>query len=80
MNDGGKVFTSLLVGATAGFITGLLIAPQSGKETRQQLTDTSERIRQDLSKQSEKSAEILDDVKDSAEELFDEVSEKLNLS
>lgn len=80
MNDGGKVLTSLLIGATAGFVTGILVAPQSGKETRQQLNDTSDRVRQDLSKQTEKSAEILDDVKGSAEELFDEVREKLNLS
>ena len=80
MNDGSKVISSLLIGAAAGFVTGLLIAPQSGDETRQQVADTTERLREDLRKQSEKSTEILDEVKGSAEDLVDEVREKLNIS
>lgn len=80
MNDGSKVLTSLLVGAAAGFVTGVLIAPQSGEETRQQISDTTDRVREDLRKQSEKSAELLDEVKGTAEEALDEVRQKLNLS
>lgn len=33
-NNNGKVILSLLAGATAGIVTGLLLAPETGEETR----------------------------------------------
>lgn len=46
MSNGGKVFLGILAGAAAGFVTGVLMAPASGKETRDTITDKSEELLQ----------------------------------
>ncbi len=33
-NDNGKVIVSLIAGATAGIVAGLLLAPETGESTR----------------------------------------------
>lgn len=42
-NDTGKVIVSLLAGATAGIVAGLLLAPETGDETRAGLRATARR-------------------------------------
>ncbi len=47
--SGGKnnflgIFTALMVGLSAGFIAGVLLAPKSGKETRKQIKEKSEEL------------------------------------
>jgi gas vesicle protein len=37
MNTAGKVMVGVLAGATAGLITGILIAPDSGRHTREKI-------------------------------------------
>ncbi|MEJ7661239.1 MAG: YtxH domain-containing protein [Hymenobacter sp.] len=37
----GKVIFSLLAGATAGIVAGLLLAPETGEETRHGLRDSA---------------------------------------
>lgn len=44
MSNGGKVLIGVLAGAAAGVVTGVLIAPASGKETRETITDKSEEL------------------------------------
>ncbi|MGI4871545.1 MAG: YtxH domain-containing protein [Janthinobacterium lividum] len=39
--DNGKVIVSLLVGATAGIVAGLLLAPETGEETRNGVRDSA---------------------------------------
>ncbi|GAA4018661.1 hypothetical protein GCM10022408_35610 [Hymenobacter fastidiosus] len=46
----GKVILSLLVGATAGIVAGLLLAPETGDETRAGLRKSASRWGGDLSK------------------------------
>jgi len=46
MSNGGKVLLGVLAGAAAGIVTGVLIAPASGKETRDTITDKSEELLQ----------------------------------
>jgi len=41
MNNAGKIITGFLVGASLGIVTGILIAPSSGKKTRRKLLDKS---------------------------------------
>ncbi len=38
MSNSGKVLLGVLAGAAAGIITGILIAPASGKETRENIS------------------------------------------
>ena len=40
-NDNGKVIVSLLAGATAGIVAGLLLAPETGDEARADLRESA---------------------------------------
>lgn len=46
----GKVILSLLAGATAGIVAGLLLAPETGDETRSGLKKSASKLGEDLSK------------------------------
>ena len=43
-NTSGKVLTGALIGAAAGFIGGVLYAPKSGKETREDLKNGTKKV------------------------------------
>jgi gas vesicle protein len=58
----GKVLSSVLAGAAAGAILGILFAPDKGTETRRKL--------------AEKGAELADSVKGKVNEYGDAISEK----
>jgi len=64
------IFTALIVGLSAGFIAGILLAPKSGKETRQQLKEKSEEL-------IEKSREGFDTVMGKTREYVDKGKVKL---
>jgi gas vesicle protein len=49
-DDKGKVILSLLAGATAGIVTGLLLAPETGDETRANLRRSATKLGGELSK------------------------------
>ncbi|MBD2766334.1 YtxH domain-containing protein [Hymenobacter sp. BT664] len=49
-DDKGKVIISLLAGATAGIVAGLLLAPETGDETRASLRRSATKWGGDLSK------------------------------
>lgn len=40
-NDNGKVIVSLLAGATAGIVAGLLLAPETGEDARKGLRESA---------------------------------------
>lgn len=44
MSNGGNVLVGVLAGAAIGVVTGILIAPASGKETRENLSKQSEEL------------------------------------
>ncbi|MBT9395193.1 YtxH domain-containing protein [Hymenobacter sp. NST-14] len=46
----GKVILSLLAGATAGVVAGLLLAPETGDEARADLKRTASKLSADLSR------------------------------
>jgi gas vesicle protein len=56
MNTAGKVMVGVLAGAAVGFLTGILLAPDSGKKTREKLIGKSKDLRN-------KVTDSLDDVK-----------------
>ncbi len=43
-NDTGKVIVSLLAGATAGIVAGLLLAPETGEEAREGLRASARKL------------------------------------
>jgi len=45
MTTTGKVITGILVGATVGIITGVLLAPDSGKRTREKLASKAKELK-----------------------------------
>jgi gas vesicle protein len=49
-DDNGKVIFSLIAGATAGIVAGLLLAPETGDETRASLRKSASKWGGDLSK------------------------------
>ena len=75
----------ILIGTVSGLVAGatvaLLLAPQSGKETRQQLVDSADTLKKKLAKFKKKSEKELDDLKgvfsQQVEGLSDDVREKV---
>ncbi|MBN2400562.1 YtxH domain-containing protein [candidate division KSB1 bacterium] len=67
-NTGSKMFFSFLTGATIGAGLALLFAPQSGKETRRQIKDFSEKlgseVKENVEKISERAVDLIEGSKD----------------
>jgi len=67
-NTGSKMFFSFLSGAAIGAGLALLLAPQSGKETRKQIKDFSEKlngeVRDEVEKISEKAKGFIEGAKE----------------
>lgn len=59
-----KVIVGTLIGAALGFVAGLLMAPQTGEETRNQLGEKADDVKDDLKDLSEGIGRILDDLKE----------------
>ena len=52
-DDNGKVIFSLLAGATAGIVTGLLLAPETGDDARSHLRTAAIKLASDLKKRAQ---------------------------
>jgi gas vesicle protein len=67
-NTGSKMFFSFLTGAVVGAGLALLFAPQSGKETRKQIKDFSEKlgseVKDGVERVGEKARTFIDGAKD----------------
>ncbi|MGI4885277.1 MAG: YtxH domain-containing protein [Janthinobacterium lividum] len=53
-DDNGKVIFSLLAGATAGIVAGLLLAPETGDEARSQIKESATKWADDLKKRAQR--------------------------
>lgn len=69
-DDGFKIMTGFFIGAIGGLLTGILIAPDSGRDTRKKITDTASKIKHDLHDLAE---ETLDATRKSISETVDEL-------
>lgn len=58
-SDGKTVLTAVLIGAAAGYVAGLLTAPKSGKETREDIARVSKKIKQDVTQKLHEAREDL---------------------
>jgi gas vesicle protein len=61
--NSGKILVGILIGAVAGGIAGILMAPEKGSATRDKIADISE--------------EYIETVKDKFDELLENLSERI---
>lgn len=62
----GKVILSLLAGATAGIVAGLLLAPETGDQTRAGLKESASKFGDDLNKLLKEGLARLNSLKEQA--------------
>ncbi len=63
MNNTGKIFLAALTGAVAGGVAGILLAPESGEETRKKLNKEAQKAREELNDLVEKGKDTVEDIK-----------------
>lgn len=68
-HTGRKIAVGALIAGAAGYLTGILTAPKSGKETREDIADKAGEIREDA-------AEKLQAAHDELDELINNVKDK----
>lgn len=66
-NQSGNVILGTLIGAAVGFAAGILLAPASGKETRETLGDKANEAKDAINDAAHKAMASLKEVKESAE-------------
>jgi len=68
-----RIITTLLAGVAIGVVIGILVAPKSGKETRNDLMDRGERLlemgKESVSDVVEKSKDLVESGKKKVEEI-----------
>ena len=57
MSDSFKVLFGMIIGAAAGVVTGILIAPAPGKETREKVHDKTVELLEGIKEMLAKNAE-----------------------
>jgi len=76
----GKIALGAAFGAIAGFVTGILIAPKSGKETRQDIKDVAVKTKDTAVEKAGEAKDFAEqkakDVKAKAEEVVGDVTDK----
>ncbi len=72
-SKGEKAALALVIGVAAGYVAGILTAPKSGKETREDLKEAGEKIKRNaeakLFEAREDLGKVIDEVSDKAKEL-----------
>lgn len=76
----GKIALGAAFGAIAGFVTGILVAPKSGKETRQDIKDVAVKTKDTVVEKAEDAKEFAgqkaQEVKAKADEVIGDVTDK----
>lgn len=63
MTENGKIVTAVTIGALAGLITGLLIAPDKGSETRKKIADTARKVADNVKETAHAGSEAVTNFK-----------------
>jgi len=66
MSDNGKVLSALLLGAAAGAVLGLLMAPDKGSNTRKRIQDGAAELIDELTEKIKEGKEAINDLKEKA--------------
>lgn len=75
MSNDSKLLVGLVLGAAAGVVAGMLLAPESGKDTREKIKNSTLDLKDDL---EAKLHDLSKKIKDLEYESFDEVKGKFN--
>ena len=75
MSSDSKLLLGLILGAATGAVAGLLLAPASGKETRENLSEKAEELKGDLDK---KFNELSKKIQDLDKESLNDFKEKFS--
>ncbi len=75
-DNGGSILAGLIIGAAAGLVAGVLIAPDKGEETRDKLNKKAKKYKKDLDKYAEELGEKAKNVKSDVEQKIKERQEK----
>ena len=74
--------TGKFIAGCVGAIAGLLLAPQSGEETREAIKDVSRDVADKTDKKvkeiQEKAENIISDLQDKGEEIMDKIQSMIN--
>jgi len=65
-NDASKIFVAFIAGAAVGAILGILYAPSSGEETRQNLADGARKISDKIKTKAEQGMNYVGSLKEKA--------------
>jgi len=76
----GKLAIGAVFGAVAGFVTGVLLAPKSGKETREDIKGAALKTKNNVVDEAEKAKDFAEEkvkqVRNKAENVVDDVTDK----
>lgn len=75
MNNAGRVLIGFAVGAAAGAIAGVLMAPDKGDSTRSKLTDKSMKARDDFNVKLQQGIDRVNSLTDTAFNLINRYKE-----
>jgi gas vesicle protein len=82
MDNTKKVFIGFLAGLTVGSIAAILLAPDKGENTRNNIVQKSNQIKEDLNSSLQKGLDKINSVKESAFTLVNnygnEIADKTN--
>ena len=78
----GKFFTGVVLGAAIGAIAGILLAPQSGEETREKLSgmakDVADKTDKTVKDIQEKADPIVSDMQEKGDEILGKIQNLIN--
>ena len=77
-DQNGKIILSLLAGASAGIIAGLLLAPETGEETRSTLKKSASKLSDDLTKLFQEGLTKVNDLKGNVVQSGQELANRVN--
>lgn len=76
----GRIALGALFGIATGFVAGILTAPKTGKETREDLKKAAQKTKETVVEEAEKAkavaAEKSQEVREKAEDVIGEVSDR----
>lgn len=77
MNNAGRVLIGFAVGAVAGAVAGVLMAPDKGDNTRTKLADKSNKAREDINVKLQQGIDRVNSLTDTAFNLINNYKEKM---
>ena len=77
MENSDKTFIAFILGAVAGALTALLLAPESGDKTRKKINKTASDVLYDMEDAWESNTEKVKDLADTAIQELEKYSKKI---